>query len=74
MQGNMRDSTTESGLGGIVVMRRRLMGNSLGENIANSDGRVFTLSFRLEPSLVKHLPVSFYFSDFLGIKSGAFSA
>ena len=57
MQSNLRDSTSETGIGGIVIMRRRLMGNSLGENISNSDGRVFTLSFRLEPSLVRKLSV-----------------
>ena len=61
MKSNLKDSTVESGAGGIVIMRRRLMGNSLGQNIANSDGRIFTLSFRLEPSLVRNLTVTVSF-------------
>ena len=59
MQSNLRDSTTEPTLGGVVLMRRRLMGNSLGANITNSEGRIFTLSFRLEPGLVRTLSVSY---------------
>ena len=65
MPSNLRDSTVESGAGGIVIMRRRLMGNSLGQNIANSDGRIFTLSFRLEPSLVRNLSVRIIGASFL---------
>ena len=60
MQGNLQSSITEPTLGGVVVLRRRLMGNALGANVSNADGRVFTFSFRLEPSLVRHLGVSYY--------------
>ena len=54
---NLNDSTTESSVGGIVLLRRKLMGNALGERISNADGRVFTLTLRLEPNLVRHLTV-----------------
>ena len=44
---NLSDSTVEASVGGIVLLRRRLFGNALGERISNADGRVFTLTIRL---------------------------
>ena len=56
---NLSDSTVEASVGGIVLLRRKLFGNALGERISNADGRVFTLTVRLEPNLVRHLPVCY---------------
>ena len=55
---NIHDATVETSVGGIVLIRRKLMGNSLGTNVSNSDGRVFNMTIRLEPNLVRNLSVS----------------
>ena len=55
---NVHDASVEASVGGIVILRRKLQGNSLGANVSNSDGRVFNMAIRLEPNLVRHLSVS----------------
>ena len=66
---NVHDASVEASVGGIVILRRKLQGNSLGANVSNSDGRVFNMAIRLEPNLVRHLSVSiqFYGADILMI-------
>ena len=60
---NVHDASVEASVGGIVILRRKLQGNSLGANVSNSDGRVFNMAIRLEPNLVRHLSVSTHIYD-----------
>ena len=55
---NVHDASVEASVGGIVILRRKIQGNSLGANVSNSDVRVFNMAIRLEPNLVRHLSVS----------------
>ena len=52
------DATFEKSLGGMVVIKRFLAGNSLSRDGHASDGRAFYFTIRLESSLTQNLNVS----------------
>ena len=52
------DATFERSLGGMVVFKRFVAGNSLSREGHASEGRLFYFSFRLESCLTQNLNVS----------------
>ena len=59
MSGFIVDATFEKSLGGKVVIKRFLSGNSLSREGHASEGRQFFFTVRLETSLTQYLNVSF---------------
>ena len=58
MSGTVADATFEKSLGGKVIIKRFLAGNSLSRDGHASEGRRFFFTIRLEASLTQHLNVS----------------
>ena len=58
MSGFVADATFEKSLGGKVVIKRFLSGNSLSREGHASEGRQFFFTVRLEASLTQNLNVS----------------
>ena len=52
------DATFERSLGGKVIIKRFLAGNSLSRDGHASEGRLFYFTFRLEACLTQNLNVS----------------
>ena len=60
------DATFERSLGGMVVFKRFVAGNSLSRDGHAAEGRLFYFSFRLESCLTQNLNVSSCSIDNLG--------
>ena len=58
MTSMITDATFEKSLGGMVVLKRFLAGNSLSKDGHASDGRAFYFTIRLESGLTQNLNVS----------------
>ena len=54
----MTDSLHEKVLGGVLICRRFVSGNSIGRDGATPEGRQMTFNFRTDPSLTQYLTVS----------------
>ena len=59
MSSMLSDAIFEKSLGGKVISKRFLAGNSLSREGHASEGRLFFFTFRLEASLTQNLNVSF---------------
>ena len=58
MSSMVSDAIFEKSLGGKVILKRFLAGNSLSRDGHASEGRLFYFTFRLESSLTQNLNVS----------------
>ena len=65
MSSMISDATFEKSLGGKVIIKRFLAGNSLSRDGHASEGRLFYYTFRLESCLTQKLNVSRYYMGHL---------
>ena len=57
----MENSLVEKTLGGVLIGRRFVTGNTLGREGAVNENRQLIFNFRLDPALTQHLTVSMVF-------------
>ena len=69
MNSLMNDSLVEKVVGGVLISRRYVSGNSLGRDGTAHEGRQLIFNFRLEPSLTQNLTVSELDGHWNGLKS-----
>ena len=58
MSSLMNDSLIEKSVGGVLLCRRYVSGNSLGRDGTSTEARQLVFNFRLEASVTQHLTVS----------------